>query len=121
VTLTDAHGVIGVVDLHFDGTRVVVEIDGFRAHSSRRSFVNDRRRQNRLVVVGRYTVLRYTWEDLHFRPAEVIAEIREALRADRMQHHARTQPSGTQPSSTQPSSTQHSGTVLTREAGRTPA
>jgi len=79
VTLTDAQGVIGVVDLHFDGTRVVVEVDGFRAHSSKRSFINDRRRQNRLVV-ARYNVLRYTWDDLQKRPHEVLAEIKAALR-----------------------------------------
>lgn len=81
VTLSDAQGVIGVVDLHFDGTSVVIEVDGFRAHSSKRSFVEDRRRQNRLVV-AKYTVLRYTWDDLQNRPFEVIAEIRDALKQD---------------------------------------
>ena len=76
--LVDQQGVIVVVDVHFDGTRVVVEVDGYRSHSSKRSFVNDRRRQNRLIMAG-YNVLRYTWDDLHDRPAEVIAEIRAAL------------------------------------------
>jgi very-short-patch-repair endonuclease len=79
VTITDQQGVIGLVDVHFDGTRVVVEVDGFRSHSSKRSFVNDRRRQNRLIMAG-HNVLRYTWDDLRDRPAEVIAEIQAALR-----------------------------------------
>ena len=78
VTLTDLEGVIGVVDVHFEATRVIVEVDGFRAHSAKRNFVNDRRRQNRLIMAG-YTVLRYTWDDLHDRPASVIAEIKAVL------------------------------------------
>jgi hypothetical protein len=81
VTIADAEGVIAVVDVRFDGTRVVIEIDGFRAHSSKASFINDRRRQNRLIAAD-YRVLRYTWDDLRNRPQEVIAEIRAALLRD---------------------------------------
>lgn len=78
VTLTDHDGVIGVVDVHFDGTRLVIEVDGFRAHSTKLSFMNDRRRQNRLIMAG-YTVLRYTWDDLQNRATAVLAEIRTAV------------------------------------------
>ena len=74
----DGHGLIGVVDLLFEKERVVVEVDGERAHSGRRAFVGDRRRQNRLVNAG-YRVLRFTWWDLTERPAAVVAEIRAAL------------------------------------------
>jgi very-short-patch-repair endonuclease len=35
-------------------------------------------RQNRLVAAG-YIVLRFTWDDLRDRPAQVIADIRRSL------------------------------------------
>ncbi|HST85785.1 MAG TPA: DUF559 domain-containing protein [Kineosporiaceae bacterium] len=75
----DEQGLIGVVDLRFEQARVVVEVDGWRAHRSQAAFVADRRRENRLVTAG-YLVLHFTWQDLTDRPAEVIAEIRAALR-----------------------------------------
>jgi hypothetical protein len=71
--------VIAVVDVLFAVARLVVEIDGFRTHSSPERFQQDRRRQNRLIAAG-YTVLRYTWQDLEQRPAAVIAEVAGALR-----------------------------------------
>ena len=74
----DEAGPVGVVDLLFETARVVVEVDGERAHSGRTAFVADRRRQNRLVNAG-YRVLRFTWWDLTERPAAVVAEIRAAL------------------------------------------
>ena len=78
VAVHDAAGVIGVVDVLFAQQRVVVEVDGERAHSGREAFVRDRRRQNRLVNAG-YRVLRFTWWDLTERPAAVVSEIRAAL------------------------------------------
>ena len=74
----DQHGVIAVVDLLFELERVVVEVDGWRAHSSRDAFERDRERQNRLGLAG-YFVLRFTWGDLTRRPEWVLAQIREAL------------------------------------------
>jgi very-short-patch-repair endonuclease len=83
VRIRDGAGrVIAVVDIIFATQRVVIEVDGYRAHSGRAAFVNDRRRQNALVNAG-YRVLRVTWDDLRDRPAEVIAEIRLALRMPR--------------------------------------
>jgi hypothetical protein len=76
--IEDEEGLIGRVDLLFPGRRVVIEVDGRRAHSSREVFVADRRRQNRLVAAG-YVVLRFTWWDLVERPDGVIREIRAAL------------------------------------------
>jgi Protein of unknown function (DUF559) len=78
ITLCDSAGVIGVVDILFRAERLVIEIDGFRAHSSQTTFINDRRRQNRLIAAG-YRVLRFTWADLRDRPADVLAQIRNAL------------------------------------------
>lgn len=70
----DAAGLIGVVDIAFVRQRVAIEIDGRRAHSSRAAFVNDRRRQNRLVQAG-WTVLRFTWTDLD-HPDRLVAQVR---------------------------------------------
>jgi very-short-patch-repair endonuclease len=75
------HGASGdpaVADVLFLAERVVLEVDGERAHSGRAAFVRDRRRQNDLVTAG-YLVLRFTWWDLTRRPETVIAQIRAAL------------------------------------------
>jgi len=74
----DAAGLIGRVDLLFPSERLVIEVDGERAHTGRRTFVRDRQRQNRLMLAG-CTVLRYTWWDIVDRPADVVAQIRRAL------------------------------------------
>jgi very-short-patch-repair endonuclease len=78
VPVRDAAGLIGVVDVLFPAARLVIEVDGFAAHSGRDRFVADRRRDSRLTVAG-YTVLRVTWDDLRERPAAVIAEIHAVL------------------------------------------
>ena len=69
---------IAVADVAFLAHLLIIEIDGWRAHSSHESFVADRRRQNRLITAG-YTVLRFTWDDLTHRRSEVVAQIRAAL------------------------------------------
>jgi len=71
-------GVIGVVDLLFEAARLVVEVDGIRAHSDRDSFVRDRRRQNRLINAG-YRVLRFTWWDIVEHPDVVVDHVLSAL------------------------------------------
>ncbi|MGV8967955.1 MAG: DUF559 domain-containing protein, partial [Cellulomonas sp.] len=48
------------------------------AYHGQASFQSDRTRQNRLVNAG-FTVLRFTWQDLTDRPAEVLRQIRAAL------------------------------------------
>ncbi|MBK6873471.1 MAG: DUF559 domain-containing protein [Kineosporiaceae bacterium] len=74
----DDVGLIGVVDVLFRAERVVVEIDGRRAHSDARVFQQDRERQNRLLAAG-YLVLRFTWWDLTQRADSVVDQIRRAL------------------------------------------
>lgn len=78
VTITGPDGVVAVVDVLFESARVVVEIDGWRAHGSRAAFQQDRQRQNRLVALG-YRVLRFTWADLVERPNEVIDQVRRLV------------------------------------------
>ena len=76
----DERGVIGVVDVLFVRAKLVIEVDGWRAHKDKHAFLNDRRRQNRLVTAG-YTVLRFTWDDLTQRRPSVLAQICRALAA----------------------------------------
>jgi len=57
---------------------VLVEFDG-NVHRERRVFVDDLRRQNRLVLEG-WTVLRFSSADVLGRPQDVVAAVRRALR-----------------------------------------
>jgi Protein of unknown function (DUF559) len=68
---------LGRADLAWPDHKVLVEFDG-DLHRERSVFVNDVRRQNRLIAAG-WTVLRFTSADVLGRPDEVIAEIRRAL------------------------------------------
>src|SRR5205085_8212408 len=48
--------VVAVVDILFERARVVLQVDGWRAHRSREAFQRDRAQQNTLVAAG-YVVL----------------------------------------------------------------
>lgn len=65
-------------DLTFDEVMLIVEIDGFTYHGDRDAFERDRDRQNRLTAAG-WTVLRFTWRQIHDHPEAVIARIEETL------------------------------------------
>jgi very-short-patch-repair endonuclease len=69
---------IGRADLAWPDRKVLVEFDG-DVHRERDVFVNDLRRQNRLIAEG-WIVLRFTSADVLGRPDAVISEIRRALR-----------------------------------------
>ena len=76
--VTDAAGGrIAAVDLAWPERRVLVEFDG-DAHRDRRTFVDDLRRQNGLVLAG-WVVLRFSSADVLRRPAWVVATICAAL------------------------------------------
>jgi very-short-patch-repair endonuclease len=68
---------LGRADFAWPDRKVLVEFDG-DGHRDRAVFVNDLRRQNKLMGAG-WVVLRFSSADLVGRPAEVIAEIRAAL------------------------------------------
>lgn len=72
--------VIARVDVLFEQQKIVIEVDGRRAHGSPEAFQRDRQRQNELQNAG-YLVLRFTWEDLTRRPGEVLRQIVRALNA----------------------------------------
>jgi very-short-patch-repair endonuclease len=62
------------VDFLFRAEKVVVEIDGFAFHSSRRTFEDDRRRDARLAVLG-FRVIRVTWRQLTNEPDAVLVRL----------------------------------------------
>jgi very-short-patch-repair endonuclease len=67
-----------LIDLAFPALRVAIEVDGWAWHVDIDRFRADRRKGNALTRAG-WTLLRFTWHDLVNRPAEVVAEILEAL------------------------------------------
>ncbi len=74
----DARGVVlAAADMAWPERKVLVEFDG-DVHRERKTFVNDRRRQNRLVAAG-WIILRFTSADVYGDPEGVLAQIRSAL------------------------------------------
>ena len=67
-----------LVDAVWRQHRLVVEVDGFGFHRSKRSFADDRERDRKLVRAG-WRVVRFTAEDVVERPEEVAAELSELL------------------------------------------
>jgi very-short-patch-repair endonuclease len=68
------------VDCFWPAQRLVVELDGFAAHGTRRAFRDDRQRDRRLIVAG-YHPMRISREQLEDEPAEIAADLQTALRA----------------------------------------
>jgi very-short-patch-repair endonuclease len=68
------------VDLVWRQERVIVEIDGYAFHSTRSSFEQDRRRDQRLITAG-WRVVRVTWRQLTERPEAVAVMLATALGA----------------------------------------
>jgi very-short-patch-repair endonuclease len=66
------------IDVAFPDAKVAIEVDGWAWHVDADRFRADRRKGNALVRAG-WTLLRFTWHDLTTRPAECLAEIRDAL------------------------------------------
>ena len=67
-----------VVDFLWRERGLIVEIDGFRFHSTRSAFERDRRRDAELTAAG-FRVLRVTWRQLCDEPFVVIARLAAAL------------------------------------------
>jgi very-short-patch-repair endonuclease len=72
--------VVARADLAYPGQRLLIELDGWSAHGTKRAFRSDRRRQNSLVLAG-WTLLRFTWADVVESPAAVVAAVHGALAA----------------------------------------
>jgi very-short-patch-repair endonuclease len=68
------------VDFAWPEQHVVVEVDGYRYHSTRSAFEHDRRKDAVLLAAG-WIVLRVTWEQLTDEPFVVVALLAQALAA----------------------------------------
>jgi very-short-patch-repair endonuclease len=71
-----------LVDALWRRERLIVELDGFAFHKSRRPFEEDRRRDAKLQIMG-YRVLRITQWRLTHEPEAVLADIRALLNVSR--------------------------------------
>lgn len=66
------------VDFLWAERRLIVEVDGYRAHGTRAAFESDRARDVELRLLG-YEVARFTWRQLSERPREVAGALRKLL------------------------------------------
>jgi very-short-patch-repair endonuclease len=67
------------VDAFWPAQLLIVEIDGWQYHRTRRRFESDRRKDAALTVAG-YRVIRITWRRLRDEPYAVAAELAVLLR-----------------------------------------
>jgi hypothetical protein len=63
------------VDACWPAQRLVVELDGWEFHRSRRAFQRDRAKTNELTAAG-YRVVRFTHHDVAHRPGHVVEVLR---------------------------------------------
>jgi hypothetical protein len=68
------------VDFAFEGTPVIVEVEGHATHTTRRQRQHDAERRTDLENLGKH-VLVFTYEDVRDRAAYVLSQVRRALRA----------------------------------------
>jgi G:T-mismatch repair DNA endonuclease (very short patch repair protein) len=78
--VVDRDGLVARVDFAYPELRLAIEYDGLW-HAERRTFLDDRRRLNRLTATG-WIVLHVTVDDLR-RPEQLLARV-HALRARRL-------------------------------------
>ena len=66
------------VDVHWPGTRLIVELDSWASHGHRAAFERDSAKGAQLTAAG-YTVIRVTWRQLTTEPEAVAARLAGAL------------------------------------------
>jgi very-short-patch-repair endonuclease len=66
------------VDFFWPRHRLVVEVDGYGYHRSKRSFEDDRLRDTKLQLAG-IRVVRITRDRLKYEPAAVLDDVRRLL------------------------------------------
>ena len=62
------------IDIAYPELRIAIESDGFTDHGLRSAFEDDRERQN-LLVLGGWTVLRFTWRQICAQPSWVAEQV----------------------------------------------
>jgi very-short-patch-repair endonuclease len=80
-----------LVDAAWPERRLVVEVDGWRFHKTRRSFEDDRRKDAKLVV-RHWRVVRFTHRRVTDDPAGVGRDLSELLRDGPSPRRARSGP-----------------------------
>ena len=70
--------VVARLDFAYPAYRLGIEADGYRWHGGRERWRHDLRRENQLKLMG-WTLLRFSWEEVHDRPEIVAGQIRAAL------------------------------------------
>lgn len=68
-----------LVDCHWPGTRLVVEVDGYQFHRTRAAFEADRDRDQRLTIAG-YVVARFAKSQIDRAPEQAAHRLRALLR-----------------------------------------
>lgn len=68
------------VDFLWRAERLIVELDGYRAHAGRTAFEADRTRDVELKTQG-YEVVRLTWQQITTRAVETARTLRKLLHA----------------------------------------
>jgi hypothetical protein len=77
--LRDERGaVVAEIDFAAPSLRIAIEVDGRAFHSDRAAFERDRVRQN-LLVLGGWTVLRFTWERIAHDAVNVSLDVAAAM------------------------------------------
>jgi very-short-patch-repair endonuclease len=66
------------VDFRWPGQRLIVEVDGWQFHRSRRAFITDRARDRAALTAG-WRTARYPASEVIDRPAAVAAEVAQLL------------------------------------------
>jgi very-short-patch-repair endonuclease len=70
------------VDFAWPDLRLIVEVDGYATHRSRRAFSRDRRR-DREARQALWRIERFTWDDVALRPTTTVGEIASIVTAQR--------------------------------------
>ncbi len=66
------------VDCYWPESRLVVEVDSFRWHSTRPKFEHDSRKGAKLVAAG-LALMRVTWYQMEDEPYAVVARVAQAI------------------------------------------
>ena len=74
----DGNAFVARLDFAYPSHRLAIETDGYRWHGGVETWRRDLRRENRLKLLG-WTVLHFSWEDVHDRSEVVASQIGAAL------------------------------------------